>query len=431
MALRSFVLVLVAVGCHAGPKTAPQPSTAALPQLPPPGNDPGVVAPAGELPAFPDGQDAQLTVIDKPAHDRAREAAKAGRWQEAKRLFGHLAFSYPEHPILLAQYNAVAARLERAQAASKAALEATPLRTPPTPPSRYTLVRKAPAGDGSLRKLVKKSEKPNGITDEDKWFAEHQLHLPQYFVEPPNGTLWAPALLSALLAIELKPQFVLVEYPSSGRYSQELLPIEIPPTYGSLALSSAIDSKPYVVAIYGQRVVVVFDAARKVTGAFDLVSFQAAAASQTKKAKVGEVRVTTSEGSVAADLNASYESIPLELEYALAADGVLYVEHRHNGYTKEAKGQSGYLTALDLATGELLWRSPPQVCNVDNFLIVGGSLICGYGFTSEPRWATVTDRATGATTQKMSISTTPDLWLPKDGSLYVHGYRADFVFDLK
>jgi hypothetical protein len=424
------VLVLLA-GCsgHPSPKAAaPSPP---LPALPPPAGDAGLDAPVEKLPVFPDGADPTLTPIDKPSHDRARAAALAGNWHEAKRLFARLAFSYPEHPILLAQYNAAAARVEQAQAAAKAALETLPLRTPAAPPAVYTLARAAPAGAGGVPKLVKQSEKPNGIVDGEKWFIEHDLHLPQYFIEPPGGMLWAPALLSQFLAVELKPSFMFIEYSPSRRHLEATLPLEVPPAYGSLPLTQAIDSSPYLLAFYDDRVVVVFDEAKKVTGVFDLVNLGVAAASVTGRAKVAEVRVTTPEGTRQGDLTVERPSIALELRHALAADGVLYVEHRYNGYTKDAKGQTGYLTAFDIATGDLLWRSAPQVCNVENFLVLRGGLVCGYGFTAEPRWLTVIDRATGATKQKTQISTTPEIFARKGDSVYVRGYRNDFVFAVR
>jgi hypothetical protein len=422
-----LVLLLLLAGC--GGRSSPQAASSApppLPPLPPPGGEPVLAVPADTPPAFPDGADPALTQIDQASHARARAAALAGKWNEAKRLFGHLAFSYPEHPILFEQYNVAAAYVARAQAAAKAAL-----RTPAAPPATYTLVRTAPAGNGGIPRLVKQSEKPNRIINDEEWFAEHELRLPQYFIEPPHGTLWAPALLSPPLAVELKSQFVFVEYSPSRRYLEATLPLEVPPAYGSLALTLAIDSNPYLVAFYGDHVVVVFDEAKKVTAAFDLVNLSFAPASVTKQVKVGEVRLTTPEGTRQGSLLHEAPSIDLKLRYALAADGVLYVEHMHNGYTKDAKGQTGYLTAFDLATGDLLWRSAPQVCNVDNFLVLRGGLVCGYGFTAEPRWLTVIDRATGVTKQKTQISTTPDNFVPKHGAIYVRGYRSDFVFGVR
>ncbi|MEA2748410.1 MAG: hypothetical protein QOI41_2553 [Myxococcales bacterium] len=34
-----------------------------------------------------------------------------------------------------------------------------------------------------------------------------------------------------------------------------------------------------------------------------------------------------------------------------------------NGYTKESGGKTGYITAIDMDSGEVMWRSAPQVAN--------------------------------------------------------------------
>src|SRR3954469_25495345 len=118
MRFRRLVMIMMSVvslACSSPPRA---PSDAkgstgdALPQLPPVAHDPYSpslvvegVSPAA-LP-FPDKDDAALTPIDRKTHDRAREAARAGRFHEAKRLLGRLASSYSSHEILIAQYNAV------------------------------------------------------------------------------------------------------------------------------------------------------------------------------------------------------------------------------------------------------------------------------------------------------------------------------------
>ena len=370
---------------------------------------------------------AGLATPEQAIHARARTAVKDGRWDEAKRLLAHLVFTYPENTPLRAQYNVAARRFEDASATARKSLEATPLRKPQVPPTQYTLVRKAPAGNGRIRTLYKQSEKPNKIVDMTEWLERHDLRFAQYYVPPRSSTLQAPAELTEKDARELhyaggpvstdlswqadyadppsaRPHYLLVDPPASRSHVLPPLPLTVPIRYASLPLSSAYPSAPYLVAVYGARIVVVFDAGSKAVGAIDLASYQTA----------------TPDGPP-----------PLVLLHAQAADGVLYVSHWYNGYTKAVKGQTGYLTAFDLANGDMLWRSAPQVCNVDNFLVVGGAIVCGYGFTSESRWATVTDRATGVTVQKMKISTTPDRWIPKGEDLYVHGYRADFVFGWK
>ncbi|AKU96498.1 hypothetical protein AKJ09_03162 [Labilithrix luteola] len=407
-----------------------------LPQLPPPGARDNY-APAGgegaQPPAFAavDGPDAALTPIDKALHERAREAARSGRLHEAKRLLGHLAFSYPEHEVLIAQYNAVGAKIDGAQAGAKAGLEAIVLRTPAAPPPVYTLARRAVLPDAAIPKIVKRSQTKNQITDNEAWFQKNDLRTREYFVETPGDMLWAPGILSTKIVADLKGSFVYVEHEVSHRFKEETLPLEVPPAYGSLRLTHAIDAAPYLVAIYGDRVVAVLDAAKKVTALFDLVNFRLPPADKAGKAVVGSASLTTSEGTKRADITVDTHSVVLDLLYAFAADGVLYVEHAMNGYTKEAKGQTGYITALDLATGDMLWRSAPLVARSYNFAVVEGGIVCGFGFTAEPRFMHVLDRATGATVQTVQTSTTPDEIIPKGNAIYVRGYDSDFIFDVK
>jgi hypothetical protein len=61
---------------------------------------------------------------------------------------------------------------------------------------------------------------------------------------------------------------------------------------------------------------------------------------------------------------------------------------------------------------------------------VGGGVACGFGFTDEPRFLFVLDRATGAKKQTVQLSTSPDLFILRGNAVYVRGYDSDFVFDV-
>jgi hypothetical protein len=385
----------------------------------------GVAAP------FPDDPDALLTPLDRTSHDLARAAARAGRLYEAKRLLGRLASSYPGHEVLVAQYNAVGAAIDQAQAVARASLEAATLRRPAAPPATYTLVRPAPSTGAPLPTLVKRSQTKNGITDDEAWFTKNAVHTPEYFVPPPGDLLFAPGTISTSIAADLASRFVFVDYERSRRFLEATLPAEVPLAYGTLPLTHAIDSKPYTLAIYDARVLAVFDASMRAVGLFDFEEYEHPPANREGKAVVGRATLTTPEGSAHADVTVATNTILLDLLFALAADGVLYVEHRANMYAREAKGQTAYITALDLATGELLWRSAPLVANAQTFIVAGGGLVCGYGFTAEPRFLFVLDRATGVKKQTLSTSTSPEYIVPKGGALYVRGYDSDFVFDVR
>jgi outer membrane protein assembly factor BamB len=78
-----------------------------------------------------------------------------------------------------------------------------------------------------------------------------------------------------------------------------------------------------------------------------------------------------------------------------APDGKLYVETAHQTYAKSSFGQNGYLNAIDPKRGKLLWRSPAQVANAYNFVLLNDTVVTGYGYTAEPDYLYAIDRGTG------------------------------------
>jgi len=380
---------------------------------------------------FPDLGDEALTAVDATTHAQARALVREGRLHDAKRLFGRLAAAYPDHEVLVAQYNAVGQRIARAQEAAKRRLEAARPRAPEPPPAAYTLARRAPVADPVVPRLTKLSEKPNTVTDEDRWFSANGIHLPEYFVPPQGDAIFAPGVISSKTVVDLLTGFTFTELEPSPRFHPAALPVEIPLAYGTLPLTRAIDSDPYVVAIYGDRVVAVFDAARGDASLLDLGAYAHPAASRTSDVVVGEVAVTDARGTRKGTLTTKVHEITHDLAFALARDGVLYVEHRNMGYAKESRGQNAYVTALDLTTGEMLWRSAPLVANTHAFALVRGALVCGYGFTAEPDFVYVLDRATGRTAQTVPVRSGPEYVVAKDGKVHVRSYDVDVVLAVR
>jgi outer membrane protein assembly factor BamB len=78
-----------------------------------------------------------------------------------------------------------------------------------------------------------------------------------------------------------------------------------------------------------------------------------------------------------------------------AQDGKLYVETAHQTYAKSSYGRNGYLQAIDPRRGKPLWRSPAQVANAYNFVLLNDTVVTGYGYTDEPDYLYAVDRATG------------------------------------
>jgi hypothetical protein len=117
--------------------------------------------------------------------------------------------------------------------------------------------------------------------------------------------------------------------------------------------------------------------------------------------------------------------------WAQVRDDVLYVNHDHRTYAASSRGHNAYLSAIDLRSGQLLWRSVPLVCNSRNFVIDEDRIWCGYGFTAEPDFVTLLDRRTGALLSKTRVKTGPDYLLLRRDTLYVRTYDMDYVFELR
>ncbi len=114
--------------------------------------------------------------------------------------------------------------------------------------------------------------------------------------------------------------------------------------------------------------------------------------------------------------------------FAAIRDGILYVSHFHMTYAKSSGGMNGYITAIDLASGKLLWRSRPLVCNSHSFVISEDAIICGYGFTAEDDFMFVLDRHTGKVVSTTKVKSGPERIAMGDGVLYVRTYNTDYKF---
>lgn len=120
-----------------------------------------------------------------------------------------------------------------------------------------------------------------------------------------------------------------------------------------------------------------------------------------------------------------------EITWAVEEDGILYVAIGHRTYAKESGGRNAYVTAIDPRTDRILWRSRPLVANTRNFLVLGDLILTGYGFTAEPDYLYLLDRATGEVVGRHPVKSAPEHILPKDGLLYVRCYNTDDVFRLR
>ncbi|WP_438014453.1 hypothetical protein WMF18_26540 [Sorangium sp. So ce315] len=253
------------------------------------------------------------------------------------------------------------------------------------PPFGQSLVRPAPAGSSAAPRLVKVAEQKNEITDEAAWFTRNGLSLP--LLEVPSAS------------------------PPSGAGA---LPPFVPTRYRDQVLVRAIDHGDHLALLYGPsfsdaRFVAIVDAGRKVVAVLDFESFLTPREIAPGEASFVEGRVV----------------------WAVARDGVLYVSSGHMTYAASSKGKNAFLSAIDLASGQLLWQSAPLVCNAENFVLRGDHLLCGYGFTAEPDFLYVLERATGKIVSKLPIKSKPDFFVEKEGKLFVRTYDTDYIFEIR
>ena len=240
-------------------------------------------------------------------------------------------------------------------------------------------------GEGSnsvSHKLAVSSSSPNSITDDEKWFRENDLSLPIYSV------------------------------PNSFRGIKGEVPIGTPLSYNGEMLVRAIYSEQYNFFVYGRnfsegRYLLITD--KEVSKVLHLLDFE---------------NYVMSPDYVEADRMFIDQSIGwVEIE-----GSTLYISHGHRTYAKSSKGMNAYITAIDLSTYDVLWRTKPLVCNTRNFVLYDDMIVCGYGFTAEKDYMFVLNKKTGAVAQKLMIKSGPDFVIRKNNVLHVRTYNTDYIF---
>jgi len=121
-----------------------------------------------------------------------------------------------------------------------------------------------------------------------------------------------------------------------------------------------------------------------------------------------------------------------DVTWAAQVDNILYVSHAHRTYARYSGGRTAYLTAIDVPSRRILWRSAPLVANAHNFLVEGDSIVTGYGFTAESDSVFVLNRKTGTIVQKIPVKSSPIAIVRRDNGIEVHTYdRTVYLFTLQ
>lgn len=239
----------------------------------------------------------------------------------------------------------------------------------PAPPWDYQLLDSSRAGSASKPKLTKKSSTAGG----KPWV----LRRGSYDPEKP----W------------LIPPIEKGKLPAGARQ-------DIPSQYGNADLELIIPDGDRLILVYGGRYVAVTKGS-KTEAVIDFEAYRhpPKVNPQWKDFAVGDVT------------------------YALTDGDTLYVANGGGSYAKEMFGKKGFMNAVSLSTGKLLWRSQPLVAGSGPFAIFQDFLVTGYGFTSEPDNVFLLDKGTGKVATKTAVDSAPD-------GIVVSGSRATvFTYD--
>lgn len=118
---------------------------------------------------------------------------------------------------------------------------------------------------------------------------------------------------------------------------------------------------------------------------------------------------------------------PQEVVWARQLGRLLVVQTSHLGYASDSAGRNGYLTGIELDTGRVRWRSPSLVANAQNFLVVDGTIVSGYGFTAERDWLYLVDARTGRVRDRVAIPSMAEILSRRGGQIVVRAYDARVV----
>ena len=200
--------------------------------------------------------------------------------------------------------------------------------------------------------------------------------------------------------------------PRQPTYAAELELFDLPEK--ALALFGGLEARPraipqpgVTIVVYGAGFVAAFGPRGGMKYAFDLRSFGFPPTSLVPRAYG-----------------------PQEITWARQLGRVLVVQTNHLGYATDSGGRNGYLTGIDLDTGKVRWRSPALVANAQNFVVVKGLIVSGYGFTAEKDWLYVVDPATGRVRDRLALPSMAERISVRGERIVVRCYDARVVVRL-
>lgn len=240
------------------------------------------------------------------------------------------------------------------------------------PPLRYFSAAEISRGEQSQIRLEESARSENNIVDEESWFRDNELHLESGNRVPDDvaAVIDGHKLLRAILGEEYL-SLVYADEQGHGRYL-------------------------FLWSLKSRRYEFGFD-----FGSYMLVP--------------GETEVDT-------------QAITQVIDWVVVKQQMLYISHSHKTHADSSRGLNAFITAIDLNTRRLSWRSDPLVSNAANFVVVGNTLVSGYGFSAEPDYLYLLNTANGKRIGKIALRTEPQYIIHKDDQVFVRTYNSDYVF---
>jgi TIR domain len=250
------------------------------------------------------------------------------------------------------------------------------------PPSEYFVLPALGRQADTPVRLRKHEERRNQIIDDDDWWVANRLQRRTYTV------------------------------PNPFRQETGDLPDIVPPRYQNQIVVKVIRSEP-LIAIYGTN----FSAGRYLL-AIDPANGRALFSFDFSLYEWPPSFVRSEK-----------EYVQMRTDWAEVDRDTLYVAHAHSTSARSSNGFNAYITAIDIPSNRILWRSQPLVTNAGNFVIKDDAIVTGYGFTEEKDYLYVLNKADGRVVQQVLLNSGPSQLIERSGLLYVRTYETDYVFE--
>jgi hypothetical protein len=305
----------------------------------------------------------RLAPAEQALRARGLAALDAGAWHHARRAFAAILAVAPDDLASLALHDAATrALLADQQRAALAFAAARPLVVPPPPPATAILKKATVATRARAPRPVLLRTTREQSSD-DEWQRARCIALPEHQV------------------------------PNPMRGDPGDVPPGTSPLYGEHVLAVAIADAERTLLLYGP---------------------------DYRGGRFVAVRAADGERLAFLDLAPWLGGGELAVTWAALADGALYL-----AFTARDPA-AGFLAALDLRTGEPLWRSAPGLAGAADFVVDGAHLL-----SARAGRLLVVERSTGAVASEHAIDGQPLYLLVRGRRLSVRTDAADHEFELR